>query len=82
MFSQLQEPDEVSPRGTKGDPGIQSTVEYRLMMARRAERLEVGTALMLRVFAVLLATVGMAVDEVPVGVFAIILMMLAARVDR
>lgn len=78
MFSQLQEPDETSPRGAT----IQSTVEYRLMMARRAERLEVWTATFLRVWAVLLATVGMAVDEVPVGVFAIILMMLAARVDR
>lgn len=82
MFSQLQDEDEAQPTGAKGDPGIQSTAKYRLMRARQRELQNNRIAMMVRVTAVLLSLICMASGEVPVGIFAIVLMMIAHRVDR
>jgi len=80
MFSQLQDDDEAQPAGT--EPGIQSTAQYRLTKRKQREMQENRIALVVRVFAVLLALVAMATDEASVGIFAVVLMMIAARVDR
>ena len=84
MFSQLQD-DDAAPSGGEGgdaEPSIQPTAKYRLMRARERELRNNRIALMVRVTAVLLALVCMATGEVPVGIFAIVLMMIANRVDR
>ena len=84
MFSQLQD-DDAAPsggEGSAGEPAIQSTAKYRLMKARQREVHNNRIAMMVRITAVLLALIGMAANEVPVGIFAIVLMMIAHRVDR
>jgi len=84
LFSQLQDDDATPPGGSggAGEPAIQPTAKYRLMRAREQELRDNRIALMVRVTGVLLALICMATNEVPVGIFAIVLMMIANRVDR
>lgn len=84
LFSQLQDDDATPPggSGSAGEPAIQPTAKYRLMRAREREVHNNRIAMMVRVTAVLLSLICMATGEVPVGIFAIVLMMIAHRVDR
>jgi hypothetical protein len=68
-------------QGAKGDQGIIPTKEYMddgFTKFQKRQILVNKTVFSIRVLAVILALVGMGVDEVPVMLFAILLMQVAA----